>query len=119
MKKRILIIDDDEDVTPVLSLMLDLAGYSVSRISREDGIYYIPAELPDLILLDIAVAGGYGRNIHRFLKSHEQLRPIPVILISAVHNIEQIAKDIGADDYITKPFSVNPCLDKIAEFARA
>jgi len=116
-KLKILVADDDEGVLGVLAIMLDIKGYQVSTALRGEEVLKIKNDLPDLILLDIYMAGVHGDEVCKQLKKQYLTKHIPVILISTCNDIEAIARDAGADDFISKPFKMNPFLLKVAHYA--
>jgi len=118
-KLKILVADDDEGIVDVLQIMLDMEGYQVSTAFRGEDVLKIKNDLPDLILLDIYMAGAHGGEICKQLKKQDLTKHIPIILISANKDIEVIARDAGADDFISKPFNMNPFLLKVAQYAKA
>lgn len=115
MKKKILVADDDADILFVLKLMLELKGYAVELADDEEKIYSLAANKPDLLLLDIWMGNYDGREICQKLKNDPSTSSLPVILISASGDIEQSAKDAGADDFVAKPFEQADLLQKIAK----
>lgn len=110
MPKKILIVDDDPDILEVTSMILEARGYEVS--TSPDG-NIIEAVMPDLLLLDIWMAGKYGSDICLDLKSREETRGIKVILISANRDISEIAAGCGADGFISKPFRMKDIVDQV------
>jgi CheY-like chemotaxis protein len=70
---------------------------------------------PDLLLLDIWMSGLDGREICKALKLQDHTKHIPIILVSANRDTEQIAHDAGADDFLNKPFDMDDLLRKVAE----
>jgi DNA-binding response OmpR family regulator len=107
----ILIVDDNEMNRDVLVRRLERQGYVVR--SSEDGeqaLRLLRQEPIDLVLLDIMMPGLSGHDVLATMKSDSDLRSIPVIMISAVDEIDSVAKciELGAEDYLFKPF--NPIL---------
>ena len=117
-KKNILVADDDEEVLHVLDMMLKTAGYSVTVMTRGEEVLAIKKDLPDLILLDIWMAGIDGRKICKHLKDQSSTKHIPVIFISANKDTEVMATHAGADDFIYKPFDMDDLLQKVAKYLR-
>ena len=115
MKKKILIVDDDTDILFVLKMMLELEGYEVELNSEANKILLPGSAKPDLLLLDIWMGNYDGREICQQIKQDPATSDIPVILISASRDIEQSAKDSGANDFLAKPFEQKDLLKKIAE----
>lgn len=116
MKKRILVVDDDQDILFVLKLMLEMKGYTVELSSDPGKLLKMDTELPSLLLLDIWMGNYDGREICQQLKSDPATKDLPVILLSASRDIEQSAKDAGADDFLAKPFEQKHLLEKIVKY---
>src|SRR5690348_14834786 len=95
--KRILVAEDDPDILDVLRLILEEGGYAVETTTDGAALRDFPKGYPDLILLDIWMSGWDGRDICRALKSREAISKIPILLVSANRDTEQIARDAGAD----------------------
>lgn len=112
---RILAVDDDTDILEVLQFILEDSGYEVDTLS--DGHYLldtIKKKVPDLILLDIMLGSMDGRELCKEVKKQAGTHDIPVILISASHNISSSMNQEGApNDFIAKPFDINNLLGKI------
>jgi CheY-like chemotaxis protein len=115
-KKKILIADDDPGILEVMQLMLEDEGYEVITTVNGRTVEAIKEHLPDLILLDIWMSGQDGRNICRGLKSKETTKHIPVIMVSANKDTEDIAKQAGADDFLSKPFDIENLLGKVKRY---
>ena len=96
--------------------MLEGEGYEVD--TTEDGAVaqHMKKPFPDLLLLDVWMSGIDGRDVCKYLKSSEQTKHIPIIIISATKDIEQIAKDSGADDCVSKPFQMEHLLAIVAKY---
>src|ERR1019366_2683044 len=114
-KKKILIADDNPAILDALKIMLEEEGYDVETTVDGATARDMREHLPDLLLLDIWMSGIDGRDICKHLKSAAATRHIPVIMISATKDIEQIAKDSGADDFISKPFQMEHLLAMVAK----
>jgi len=113
-EKKILVVDDDQSILEMLQLVLSYYGYDVSTLSRGEKVFERIHEYhPDLILMDIMLAGMDGRNICREIKSTEDA-DIPIILISATENGPACMNKEGSpDDFVPKPFDLDFLLDKI------
>src|ERR1700712_1721317 len=113
--RRILAVDDDNDILEVLQFILEESGYEVETLS--DGHYLfdkIKAHTPDLILLDIMLGNMDGRQLCKDVKAKEETHDIPVILISASHNASTAMNQVGSPDaFIEKPFDISELLDTI------
>jgi DNA-binding response OmpR family regulator len=114
-KKKILVADDDEAILDALILILEDAGYEVEATDNGMTIRDSLSNSPDLLLLDIRMSGWNGRDICRYLKSQEATKHIPIILFSANRDTEKLAREAGADDFITKPFDIDELLEKIEQ----
>lgn len=115
-KKRILVVDDNTAILDALKIMLEDEGYEVETTVDGATVKDIQAPLPDLVLLDIWMSGVDGRDVCKFLKSTPATKHIPVIMISAAKDTEQIAKASGADDFISKPFQMDVLLKMVAKY---
>lgn len=98
--------------------MLEDAGYNVKTTVNGQTEQMAQEFLPDLILLDIWMAGSDGRTICKSLKNHKLTRHIPIIIISANKDTNKIAKEAGADDFMTKPFEMDDLLTKVANYTK-
>lgn len=116
-QKRILIVDDTTDILQVVSRRLQSWGYEVvTTDSGEDGLRLAQEQLPDLILLDIMMPKMKGRDVCTRLKSDPKTRHIPVIFLTALGLADHVkaGMDLGADDYIVKPFEPAELKERIA-----
>jgi two-component system alkaline phosphatase synthesis response regulator PhoP len=115
-KGKILVVDDEIYIVHILDFSLGMEGYEVvTALDGEQAVERALAEKPDLIVLDIMMPKLDGYETCRILKREEATRDIPVILLSAKgRNIDQkIGFEVGADDYITKPFSPRKLVERI------
>ena len=108
MSKKILIIDDDEDILEILNIIFQGSGYEVILSKTSQTTEAIQVIHPDLILLDVRIAGSdkSGAEICKELKSKQTTENVPVILLSGEFNLDIIAKECMADAFISKPFEV-------------
>ncbi len=116
MKNLIHVIEDEEDIAKLIKYNLSLEGYGVGHSATgEDGLNAINTDLPDLVLLDLMLPGMDGLQICRKLKSHQKTAKIPIIMVTAKGEEDDIVKglELGADDYITKPFSPKILLARV------
>ncbi len=106
--KKILVIDDNEGILDVVSIILESEGYEVHQLIEPNRVTQLPlADMPDLILLDIWMSGADGRVICRQLKDQPHTRHVPIVLMSANKDIAEIADSAGADGYLAKPFEMD------------
>lgn len=119
-KKIVLVADDDNDLLQLVKMQLQQAGFTVQLALNGNGILKMAADVhPDIILLDIAMDGISGGDICKKLKNTDKTSGIPIIMISANDNIEDIAASCGANDYVRKPFNLQAVKDKISRFVPA
>ncbi len=111
--KTILIADDDEGILDATSAILEFEGYHVQSTLDGASVLRWKGALPDLLLLDIWMSGTDGTDVCRQLKNSEETKHLPVIMISASRDIEQYARDAGADDFLAKPYEMKDLLEKV------
>ncbi len=119
--KKILVIDDEIDLTEMLVLRLEANGYQViSACNGQEGLDKARTEKPDLIILDLMLPKIEGYKVCRMLKFDEKYRDIPIILFTArAQELDiKLGKEVGADAYIVKPFEPDILLDKVAELLK-
>jgi two-component system, OmpR family, alkaline phosphatase synthesis response regulator PhoP len=120
-KKRILLIEDEEDIAALLKLQAELSGYKLHvEVDGINGYRAIEREKPDLVILDIMLPGENGLDVCRKMKGHADLKNIPVIMLSAKgEEIDMIlGLELGADDYVAKPFSPKVLFSRIKAVLR-
>jgi DNA-binding response OmpR family regulator len=121
MESAILVIDDDLTVRTLLATLLRTRGYRVTDAEDgESGIVAAHATVPDLILLDVMMPGWGGFETCRRIKAHPELADVPVVFLTAVGQIEKAVEgfNVGAVDYITKPFMSEDVLARVAAHLR-
>lgn len=107
-KSQILVVDDEEDLLELVSYTFSREGYQIKTAANgEDALTQVGAEHPDLIILDLMLPGIDGLEVCRRLKRDDQTENIPIIMLTAKGEEADIVTglELGADDYITKPFS--------------
>ncbi len=107
-KKKILVVDDEEDLLELVRYNLSREGYNVfCAVTGEEGLRAAKKEIPDLIVLDLMLPGIDGLEVASKLKGDTGTKNIPVIMLTARGEEADIVTglELGADDYITKPFS--------------
>ena len=115
-KGRILVVDDEIYIVHILDFSLGMEGYEViTALDGEQALEKARADKPDLIVLDIMMPKLDGYETCKILKGEPDTKDIPVILLSAKgRNVDQkIGFEVGADDYITKPFSPRKLVERI------
>jgi CheY-like chemotaxis protein len=118
-KKIILIVEDEKDVLKLLKSLFEITGdyRTLSALDGEEAIRSVQADNPDVIILDIQLPKLDGYEVCRYVKSDPATSHIKVLLLSGMTQDYDIQKafSLGADAYITKPFSPTALLDKVAE----
>jgi len=107
-KEKILVVDDEEDILELVKYNLAKEGYEVECVATgEEAFEEAKAQLPDLIILDLMLPGMDGLEVCKLLKNDSKVAHIPVIMLTAKGEDIDIVTglELGADDYITKPFS--------------
>ncbi|NOT32832.1 MAG: response regulator [Candidatus Eisenbacteria bacterium] len=115
-KGKILVVDDEIYIVHILDFSLGMEGYEVvTALDGEQAVEKARAEHPDLIVLDIMMPKLDGYETCKILKADAATKDIPVILLSAKgRNVDQkVGFEVGADDYITKPFSPRKLVERI------
>jgi two-component system phosphate regulon response regulator PhoB len=120
-KERILVIEDEEDILELVRYNLEKEGFSVIGVTcGEEGLRLAQREPPDLSLVDLMLPGVDGLEVCRELKRNALTAKVPVIIFSAKGDEPDIVSglEIGADDYVTKPFSPRILLARVKAVLR-
>ena len=120
-RNKIVVIEDEPDIVEVVSYNPKREGYNVMSVDRGDeGINLIRNQSPSLVILDLMLPGMDGLSVCQQLKSDPLVRDIPVIIISAKGEESDIVigLELGADDYLTKPFSPRELLARVKAVLR-
>lgn len=114
MGKRVLIIEDEPIIAEMMSIMLEMEGYTVvSLADTARARMKLHQKEIDLVMLDLHLKGENGQSMCTYIKNHKDLKNIPVILVSANNNLEKIKKECRADDHIAKPFDIDGFMGKV------
>jgi DNA-binding response OmpR family regulator len=111
---QVIIVDDDIGILEPMTIMLQNAGYTVTAFLNGDPILDLNFTTPDIFIIDKQLAGLNGLDLCRFLKEQEDLRHIPVIMISADRDIAEHAEKAGANASLEKPFKMKDLRDTVA-----
>jgi signal transduction histidine kinase len=121
MKPRVLIVDDDERNVTLLTVKMEKDGYEVENASNGlEALEKVPQYRPDLILMDVMMPKMDGYEALRRLKSAEETRYIPVIMLTGRSEVEDkvMGFEVGAEDYIIKPFSLREVSARVKSLLR-
>ena len=120
-REKIIVVEDEVDIREIIEYNLSREGYQVySTLDGENALRLINKQIPDLVLLDLMLPGLDGMEICRMLKVDPVTRSIPIIMVTAKGDESDIVLGlgIGADDYVTKPFSPKELLARIKAVLR-
>jgi len=118
---RILVVEDDPDIAELVARYLEKAGYNATRAaSGREALEAVRAKAPDLIVLDVMLPHIDGLEVCRLLRGNEQTAGIPIIMLTARSEESEriVGLEMGADDYIAKPFSPNELIARVRALLR-
>ena len=121
MSELVLICEDEKDIQEILSYNLKLSGFETVEVGRGDQILNAVSTLkPSLILLDLMLPGMSGTEVCRQIRSDSSFHSIPIIMVTAKHTeVDRVVGlELGADDYITKPFSPKEVVARVKAVLR-
>lgn len=116
MPSTILSVDDERDVTDLVSFHLNRAGFNVlTAASGREALDTIDHNHPDLIILDLMLPDIDGFGICEILRRHDETAKIPIIILTAwaTNDAEHLGLELGAIDYVTKPFSPKKLVERV------
>ena len=113
MNKRVLIIENDQDIRQIVDYILQEQGFETLSIPEPEELSDILNFRADVILLDEFVNSQPGHRLCRKIKNIPKLAATPVIILSTANDIELIVKECDANDYISKPFDIELMVDKV------
>ncbi len=120
-KQSILVIDDEKDILKLLQYNLEKEGYQVLLAKTgEDGLELAKHKLPDLIVLDLMLPGIDGLEVCKLIRSQKSTSHIPILMLTAksTETDQIVGLELGATDYITKPFSIKVLLARVKNIFR-
>jgi DNA-binding response OmpR family regulator len=116
---KILVVDDDPDISMMLKLMLEFKGYKVSTAERAEETYTTLRDNKiDLVIMDMLLSGVNGTDICTEIKQNSNSCNVPIMMISAHPNAREVCLEAGADEFISKPFDMNDILLKISQLIK-
>lgn len=115
MMKKILVVDDDDDVLETIQLILEIGGYDVEPLNDAELVFERLAEFePDLVLLDVVLGKIDGRVVCSQIKSHDDTKHIPILMMSGLYDLKEVKEmECAPDDFMSKPFKMDVLLEKI------
>lgn len=119
--EKVLVVEDEEDIQELIRYNLAREAYNVTCVTcGEEGLKSAQSLSPDLIVLDLMLPGMDGLEVCRALKSNPETAPIPVVMVTAKGEESDVVMglELGADDYVTKPFSPKVLLSRIKAVLR-
>lgn len=120
-KTKLLLIEDEEDIAALIKLQADISAYKLHvEVDGLNGFRAIEREKPDLVILDLMLPGQSGLDVCRKMKNDPGLKHIPIIMISAKSEEIDVVLglELGADDYVTKPFSPKVLFSRVKAILR-
>ena len=121
MKQKILIVEDEPEIAELIRMHMDRNGFQTTVVhSGKAGIDEITRSMPDCVLLDLMLPDLDGLEVCRRLRRHEETEKLPVIMVTAKGEESDVVTgiELGADDYITKPFSPRVLVARVKSVLR-
>ena len=115
VKKKVLIIENDREIREIVSYILEDEGFSTLSIAEPESLDHLLPFKPDVILIDEFINSQPGHRLCHKIKQVDHLKHIPVIIISTASNIELIATECQANDYVRKPFDIHEMVGKVVQ----
>ena len=120
--KKILIVDDEQDIVETLKFMLEAQGYECHcAYDGEAGLNLAKEIIPDLMILDVMMPKINGYKISRLLKYDNKYKDIPIIMVTARSQDDDkaIGQETGVNEYVTKPFELEDLIDRVNKYLKA
>jgi two-component system cell cycle response regulator DivK len=117
--KKVFIFDDNKELLELCTIVLEEAGYQIrTSTTSNDIIEQVTEYQPDIIFMDNWLPDISGIEATRQLKAADDLKNIPVIYFSANNNVSALAREAGADDYLSKPFDISSLEDIVRKYVQ-
>ena len=113
MAKKVLVVDDEQDIVETLKFMIEMEGYD-----GEQGLNKAKELMPDLIILDVMMPFVNGYKVSRMLKFDARYKDIPILMLTArsQESDKELGEETGANEYITKPFDINYVMERVKAY---
>jgi len=119
MKRKILIVEDDPDIAKLIAMHVTDAGYeAIEAPDGEQGLQSFEQDTPDLLILDIMLPGINGLEVCKLVRKHNERIPVLMLTAKSTELDRVLGLELGADDYLTKPFSVVELMARIKALFR-
>jgi DNA-binding response OmpR family regulator len=116
MENTIFVVDDNELMLNIVSVILDGQGYGVKTWNRASGLLeHVQQQQPSLIILDVELPDGDGRDLCRQIKQSAEMRNIPVVICTGLDDIDEGTNPVQPDAVLYKPFDMNQLLNVVQE----
>lgn len=116
-KTKVLLIEDDDGILDAVTLILEEEGYTVFPLADATiAVETVKSFQPDIILLDVLISGVDGRDVCRELKSSDEFKDIPIIMVSAHPAIKETISACGANDFLAKPFEFDDLINCLESY---
>lgn len=119
MSKRVLIVEDEQDVADLVADVLDLEGYESWVVSGESAFDAALTFRPDVVLLDLMMPYIDGFEVGRRLSTDERTRTIPIVVMTAMHSFKSQAPGISSSRILAKPFDIRDLLRTVQQATQA
>ncbi len=119
MTKKVLIVDDEQDIVETIKFMLETENYECyCAYDGEQGLNKAREIIPDLIILDVMMPVMNGYKVSRLLKFDTRYKDIPILMLTArsQEKDKQLGEETGANEYITKPFDINFVMERVKSY---
>ncbi len=117
MQKKIFIVEDDEDISELVQMVVVSEGHEAIPFDDIDKMESMLGKKPDLIIMDLFIKGKDATSIARSLKKSKTTGKIPIILVSAKTSLAEIAKQCNVDAFLPKPFNLKDLKNLIAKLS--